>query len=77
MNVMEVIKFLGANYDMILQSIIMIFGALGVICESINRMLPNVGDESALSKVGKTIAKIGGYVQKFMDFIKVPNTKSK
>lgn len=73
---MEIAKFLGDNYAMILQSIMLIMGALGLICETIIRIIPNNGKESALSKVGLTIAKIGVYVQKVMDFLKVPNKKA-
>lgn len=75
MDIMASLKFVGNNYDVILQAVVTVLGALGLVCETINRIIPNDGSESALSKVGKLIAKAGMYVQKAMDFLKIPNKK--
>ena len=73
--IIEAIKFIKDHYDVILQGIVTILSSLGVICEAINRILPNKGDESAISKFGKIIVNIGTYIQKAMDFLKIPNKK--
>jgi hypothetical protein len=59
MDVIKAIKFIYNNYDVILQGILTIVSSLCAILEVINRFIPNKGDESAISKIGKSIAKFG------------------
>lgn len=75
MDFMKIFKWLAENYDMVLQSLVVILGALGLIAETFARIFP--GSESALTKVGKAIAKLGEYVKKVLDFLKVPDNKPK
>lgn len=73
MNVINAVKFVGTNYVVILQGVAAILSSLGIICEAVNRIMPNKGDESAVTKIGKEIAVAGTYVQKTMNLLKVPN----
>lgn len=75
MNIIGAVKFLKDHYDVILQGIVTIASSLGLICEAINRIIPNKGDESAVTKLGHLLVKAGVYVQKAMDFLKIPNRK--
>ena len=73
MDIMKILAWLSQNYDMVLQSLVVILGALGVVAEAIARLIP--GSESALTKVGKFLAKAGEYIKKILDFLKIPNKK--
>lgn len=65
----KLFTWFAANYEMIGQSIMVILAAAGVIFETLNKIFGK-GEDSALSKVGKAIVKIGEMVKKVLDFFK-------
>lgn len=71
----KVAKFIIQNWDMILNTIVTILGALGVLVEGLNRLLPTKSGDSALTKLGKKIAIAGETVKAVMDKLKLPNVK--
>ncbi len=76
MDIMKVLKFIADNYEMILNSLVVVMGGLGVVVEGINRLFPTKNPESAMTKIGKFFTKAGEKVKMLLDFLKVPNTKA-
>lgn len=68
MDIMKVVSWIASNYVELLQAIVVILGAMGVILETINKIISKDG-VSALSKVAKVIARAGEIVQKVIDFV--------
>lgn len=75
--ILKTIAFITTNYDMILSSIALILGGLGVVVEGLTRIFPTKEEESALTKVGKFLTKAGEYVKKLLDVLRLPNVKKK
>lgn len=64
--------------------IILVLMALGVVIETIARLLPTKSPDSALTKIGLSMGKFGSnlvsagkFVEGFLNFIKFPNNLKK
>lgn len=77
MDIMKTFKWIVDNYEMVLNSIVIVLGALGMIVETVNRFFPTTSNESAMTKLGKFFAKAGESVKKLMDFLRIPNNQKK
>lgn len=77
MEIMKTINWIGENYENILNSIVVVMGAMGVILETINRFIPTKNEDSAMTKLANFFVKGGGLVKKLMDYLKIPNVKKK
>lgn len=72
---LKIAKFIIEHWDMILQSLATILGAVGVIVEAVNRLMPTESEDSALTRFGKNVAIAGEFVKKLLDKMRVPNVK--
>jgi len=61
---MEVVKWFGENY----QALFLVVAGLVGVAEIIVRLTPTQKDDGA-------VERIGYYLRKIMDFLKIPNSK--
>ena len=68
-------KWVLAHAPDVLSGLLALLVALGAVIEALTRLIPTEGGKSALAKVGEILIMVGGWIQKIMDFLKIPNVK--
>lgn len=80
----ENFKWLVENFGNIVMMIIVFFTILGMVVETIGRLIPTKSSESVLTRIGLKVAELGHglsqagkTVRELLDFIKFPNNLKK
>lgn len=77
MDIIATLKWLVANYDKLLNALVLLLGSLGVIVETINRLMPTQSPDSAMTKLAHFFIAAGAWVKKLMDLLRIPNNSKK